>query len=118
MATIDINRLRRFHADATAAGAALRAQWEKVRYAREDLARARTQLEAARRPVPGVKTVEDGKTQKRFAAAVTAAEEGLRLAETENERLYRIWEHAARLRDRVRQFAAEQGVLPKDLQEI
>ncbi|MBX4858764.1 hypothetical protein [Rhizobium leguminosarum] len=118
MPKIDINRLRRFHADASAAHAALRAQWEKLRYAREDLARARTQLEAARRPVPGVKTVEDGKAQKRFAAAVTAAEESLRLAEAELERLQRVWDHAARLRDRVRQFASEQGELPKDLQEI
>jgi len=117
MPAIDINRLRRFHSDASAAHAALLAQGVKVRHAREDLALACTNLYRAQHPVPGVKSVNED-AEKPLLAAVKAAEAAMKLAEDDNERLERAWEHAARLRTRVRQYAIEQGALPDDLREI
>jgi DNA repair ATPase RecN len=117
MPAIDINRLRRFHSDASAAHAALVAQGAKVRHAREDLARARTNLDRAQHPIPGVRRVDED-AEKPLQAAVKAAEGAMKRAEDDNERLERAWEHAARLRTRVRQYAIEQGALPDDLREI
>jgi hypothetical protein len=117
MPKIDLNRLRRFHTDAEAAHAALMRQWDKVRKAREDLACARTQLASSKQPVPGVRK-HDPNAEKPFRAAVEVAEATLQRAEEESARLSQIWEHAARLKTRVREYAIQQGALPADLQEV
>lgn len=150
---IDIEKLRRFHADAHAAHAALMRQTETVRDARAALSAAREHERQVREPVEGVRIaagphgfdggsaapepqrrnrdmskadrdrIESGHADRAAKAlneavkTVKAAARAVEIAEAELARLDEVWQHAARLRTRVRDFAIENGVLPDDLKD-
>ncbi len=150
---IDLKKLRRFHADAHAAHAALMRQTETVRDARAALAVARENEQQVREPIQGVSVSAgphgfDGGSMSRepqrrnpdqtradrdksVAASadrsakalneavktVKAAARAVEIAEAELARLDERWQHAARLRTRVRDFAISHGVLPDDLKD-
>ena len=116
MPNIDPDKLRRFHAEAKAAHAALMRASEAYRFAREDLSSATGRLEEAREPVPGVKRV-GAEAEKPLVAAVKSAEATFARAEEERERLHDAWTHANRIWTKCRDFAAEHGALPNDLKD-
>ncbi len=115
MSTIDIGRLRRYFSDAQAAHAALMKQWERVNSEREKLSRAQVELRPYQHEKHGETFLKQG--GEKFTALVREAEAHLKIADDEYERLQRAWEHAMRLRNRVRDYAIELGELPSDLKD-
>jgi hypothetical protein len=116
MATIDEQKLRRFHAERNAAHAVLLRASEAYRCALADRAEARTKLAEVREPVPGLKRLGD-EAEKPYLAALKAAETAMTKAEEERERLSDIHQHAARIWSRCRDFAAAHNALPHDLKD-
>ena len=116
---IDLNRLRKFKADATAANDALRAQSERIRNARDDLSRAK--IEAARfddaRPASGADWDKYKKAEDAARQRVADLGSHIEQLQAEHDRRERAWNHASTLWGRVRDFAAEQGRLPADLRD-
>ncbi|MBO9195693.1 hypothetical protein J5277_16425 [Rhizobium sp. 16-449-1b] len=115
MSTIDINRLRRFFADAQAAHAALMVQWKKVSKARENVSHAQVELRPYQFEKRGKQILKSG--GEKFVSALAEAERDLKRADEEYERLQRAWEHAASLRNRVRDYAIQLGEFPSDLKD-
>lgn len=113
MPKIDIQKLRRFHANARAASAASQEASKTATEARNAWIRAENAVKDAGRRDSGVS--EESKAA--LGAAVKDAAAKTARADEVADRLQDEAHHAIRLWERCRDYAAQNNVLPADLAE-
>ena len=111
---ISTDRLRRLADSKKAAHSALSAAWQAVLSAREDVARARRDLNA-QKTYSGIR--RDPKGDEPFETALRRAEFLLTHAETNHTRIYDEFELSSSLARRGFDFARERSALPPEILE-